>query len=266
MSPHLPRLYSHYYNFYRRLVDRTPFHLAHKYPISSVGLSDILADYDCAIVHAGLRSVSSSSASDAFDLLSNALSGLDNLFIPGFTPSFRSSGIYSVKYSRPEVGSFSKLAWLSGAPRTLDPIHSLFSMRGSLSDVDISNDTFHPNGFFRTFIRKQSCIINIGTPHLISTLFHFYERYMNTPYLASSSHDGFILDSSQHPIPTHHYSYRYHYSVSWNRAKIESFLFCNGALTYVLWNGAYCRILDGQLAFELLTYQLGVDPYFMITF
>lgn len=254
------------YNFYRRFSDRTFKKSPPKYNGSDISLGEISDQYHTAIVHAGLRSVSSSSSQEAFGKICDSLSDVQNLFVPGFTPSFRVSGVFSVLYSRPEVGSFSNLAWLSGARRSFDPIHSLFTINGSIEVGSSLNDTFHPDGIFKNFVLANSCIINIGTPYLVSTLFHYYERYMNVPYVKSSMHQGFVLKSSGEPLHVKHSSYKYSLPICWNRSKIESMLVRNGALTVGLWNGAYCRIINARASFVLLTSRLASDPFYMVTF
>ena len=113
---------SRLYYFYSRVQAKLHPLLPSK-NLSRISLPDLAKKYHTFLIHAGLKSLSASSSDDAFNLILGAFPSSSILCAPAFTPSFRSSGFYSPKYSRPEVGSFSRKAWSFSSLRTLDPIH-----------------------------------------------------------------------------------------------------------------------------------------------
>lgn len=231
----------------------------------SIDLTEETQSYNSGIVFAGLRKFNAKSTKDAFFIILNALSSLQILAFPGFTPSFRNSGIYSVQYSRPEIGALSLLAYDAGMRRTLDPIHSLFIDQDQINLSTVENDTFHPDGVYKNFVQPGSCWINIGTHTLISSLFHYIERYAAVPYLEPRSHEGVILLNNGQIIKVNHSSYSYNQKIVWNRKKIEKYLIRNGCLRFGVWYGVICRVINGHKAMELLVHQIRKDPFFLVT-
>lgn len=230
-----------------------------------INFEKVLEDKKTAILHVGLSTVKASSAEAAYHLVLAEIKTLDNYAIPGFTPSFRKTGVYSYEYSKPEVGRFSFLASKGIFHRTNDPIHSLFFKKEfSHDEIDIY-DTFSENGFYSIFVKEGSCWINIGTEHLVSTVFHHIERVANVPYLEQVKHIGVMYkDGSVYKIE--HVSYKYNRRVVWNRKKIEKTLSKAGAiLQQGYWNGAYCQVIDGHLAAKVLLNKLKDDPYYLVT-
>lgn len=234
--------------------------------LSEFDLASIAKHYDTVIVYAGLRAIAAQSPRDAYSKIIDSLTEVKNLCIPGFTPSFRKTGVYSVLFSKPEVGALSKYAWTLGAERTLDPIHSVFVVRGKLEFEDTLDDTFHPEGIFKSFVREGACIVNIGTPSIVSTSLHYIERLNDVPYVNAELHDGVIYDLGANVKKIEHKSYKYNISVTWNRKKIENLLEYNKCIITGRWNGAICRVIDGKKSSDLLTQRIQKNPYFMVTF
>jgi len=254
------------YRLYRRLKDRSLSIRPNRRCLVPINLELIAKRYNTVIVHAGLRAISARSSSEAFLKIIDSLTNVQTLCIPAFTPSFRKSGVFSVQFSRPEVGSLSTQAWLSRPSRTLDPIHSLFVMNGRLDFDCTLDDTFHPSGIFKNFAQESSCIINIGTPYFVSTNLHYVERVANVPYVKQQLHKGVVLLDGQEPFHVNHNSYIFNFPIAWNRNKIESFLIRNNAITVGLWNSAFCRVVNCKKASDLLINKLESDPYFMVSF
>lgn len=230
-----------------------------------VDFSTSFKNKEIAIFHVGLAAVKANSAKEAYDLIIEAASDLSNYALPGFTPSFRSSGVYSYSHSRPEVGRFSVLAKGSCFYRTTDPIHSFFLKERVLCDELDMSDTFIENGFFSLFTKEDSCWVNIGTKSLVSTVFHHIERVANVPYLEHVKHFGVMYKDGE-VVEIEHYSYKYNRRVAWNKIKIEKTLSKAGAiLQQGYWNGAYCQVIDGHLAAKVLLNKLKDDPYYLVT-
>jgi len=225
-----------------------------------------ISRYRTAIVYVGLSSVRAESPGEAVDLIQYAFRNTENWFVPAFTPSFRRTGVYSVMHSRPEVGAFSKNVFKQSLKRTVDPIHSLFIMNGELPYADTMGDTFDPGGVYKSFTTQDACIVNIGTPKIVSTNLHYSERFAGLPYLECENHQGVVILPGGKEKEINHTSYKYKNRISWNRKKIERLWIKNNCVNVGSWNGALCRIIDGETSMSCLHKALTKDPYFMVTF
>lgn len=217
------------------------------------------------LLHVGLSEVKSESADHAYEKIINALEEVCNYAIPAFTPCFRKSGVFSYENSKPEVGRFSLIAMNKSLYRTHDPIHSLF-MSNKINENEFNiSDTFAEDGLYSVFCESNSFWVNVGTEHLVSTVFHYIERVANVPYLEQVKHKGVMYKNDEvHEIE--HISYKYNRRVVWNRKKIEKSLSKAGAiLQQGYWNGAYCQVIDGHLAAKVLLNKLKDDPYYLVT-
>lgn len=230
---------------------------------SNFNIEEEICKYNCALVHAAISPVKSVASGNPFDYILNKLQTCDDFYIPAFTPSFRKSGVYVEHFSRPEVGAFSNLAFSKNFYRIPDPVHSLFC-NNEIEDVSVMNDTFHPDGVYKKFVEKGACWLNFGTPRLVSTVFHYIERYCDAPYLEKDFLKGFDFFNGEFRR-IEHVSYKYNRKVVWNRKKIEKDLFLNGCLRKTDIEGFVFRIVDGHLAFEFLKAELDKDPYYMVS-
>lgn len=240
-----------------------------KQRLGSVGrhnksLTEVVKDYDLALVHAGLKSIKAVSATDASHSINEKLKELKAFAVPAFTPSFRNSGIFSVPFSWPEVGAYSKINHKTFSFRTHDPIHSLYIYGNTQSFLNTLNDTFHSDGIYSNFCKERSCWINIGTHHIVSTVFHYIERLAQVPYLKNIDHNGVIYTNKQDYKEVKHINYKHSMRVAWNRKKIEKTLLNCGCIIQGYWNGAHFKVIDGQKATEILLDKLKKDPYFLV--
>lgn len=228
-----------------------------------INLESSLANAKLILFHVGLKNVDASSPLEAYNLILKSIRDDQNYAIPAFTPSFRSSHLFSLEFSCPEVGKFSQLAFYNNFFRTKDPIHSLFLKREIQFDALVINDTFHKDGIYSLFIEPGSYWVNIGTNHLVSTVLHYLERVAGVPYLTSKEHHGYFHDSSFEKIT--HKSYQYTQNVTWNRKKIETDLIKAGAIIEKgTWNGASCIIIDAEKASKLILQKLQKNPYYLV--
>lgn len=254
------------YSYFSLLKSRLHHPLNEKKGLPCLDLEKEISRYRTAIVYAGLSSFRAESPCGAVDLIQYAFRNTENWFIPGFTPSFRRTGVYSVVHSRPEVGAFSKNVFKLSLKRTLDPIHSLFIMNGDLPYADTMGDTFDPDGIYKSFTTQDACIVNIGTPEIVSTNLHYSERFAGLPYLERENHHGVVILPNGKEKEINHTSFKYKNRISWNRKKIERLLVKNNCMNVGLWNGALCRVIDGEASMSCLHSALTKDPYFMVTF
>lgn len=230
---------------------------------SNVKINEEVSNFNCALVHAAIRPIKIAVTGSPFDYIVDSLNSCDEIYIPAFTPSFRNSGVYVSHLSRPEVGAFSNTAFSKKLYRTSDPVHSLFCSK-KVKDIFVMNDTFHPDGVFKKFVEQGSCWINFGTPYLVSTVFHYIERYCNVPYLEKDLLKGSVFyQGSFHEI--HHTSYKYNRKIVWNRKKIERDLIFYGCLKKTNVDGFVFRIVDGHSAFNFFKSELMKDPYYMVS-
>lgn len=234
-----------------------------------IDLEAELARFQTAIFYAGLRSIRADSADDAFDRILSVSRNVPVVAIPGFTPSFRQSGLFAKKFSRPEVGAFSRIAFERSFNRSDDPVHSLFLLGNDKGEIDeiqsaTGNDTFAETGVYRYLCGKDSCIVNVGTkePRLG---YHFVERLADVPYMRLDMLRGVLIDNDMSFRNIEHYSYRYKIPVRWNRIKIVRLLLREGCMRVGQWEGAHCRIIDVRKAKTVLLSKLSVDPYFLVT-
>ena len=191
------------------------------------------------------------------------------IFIPTFTPSFRSSGIYCKRYSRSEYGIFSEIARKKCEFRTNDAIHSvgIFNQNSEYVDKVNFRDTFCEQGLYSWL--SSNCInLNIGTHEFVATYLHYIEETEAVPYKlkGGKTFDGIMYDDERCMMEVKQINHFYEYPVEWNRQKIVTCLKNAG----VLKSRIHCGIEITQVKFSdldnVIRKKLKYNSYYLVTF
>lgn len=228
----------------------------------------VLADYDARdiFVHVGLSDVNAAFGGRSYEQFRDTLTDeFESVLVPGFTPSFRASGIYHKRYSRPQVGMFPRLFQADSEYRTNDALHSI-QVAGPYRFPDADHqDSFGREGCYATLDADNVLIANIGTNRLVSTQFHYISMQADPPYHEAESHSGVIyLDDEVHEeIEQRNDTFVGTYS--WSRWKIERYLEREAVLERRDLNGLKLSLFRAGDARRALESKIADDPYYMVT-
>jgi len=186
------------------------------------------------------------------------------IMAPGFTPSFRKSGVFHATYSRPEYGAFSELCLNYADGRTLDPIHSILYIGENPFGDCMTDDTFSPTGHFATVNDIDSWILNFGTQWFTSTQLHLVERIVEAPYLLSKTHTGIAYKDAQTHFPVEITNYAYSYPVAWQRLRINRVICRLPSYRRLLLGTIPVQAVKSMELTESLLAHLSKDPYFLV--
>ncbi|MGQ4555628.1 AAC(3) family N-acetyltransferase [Halobellus sp. GM3] len=236
-------------------------------PFPFAELQSILGDYDDPVVflHIGLSDVAAAFGSQSYDRLRSELARqFESVLVPGFTPSFRASGVYHKRYSKPQVGAFSRLFLADAEYRTDDPIHSILVGGDYRFEGCDHRDTFGENGCYAQLDSDNVLIANIGTNRLVSTPYHYISLQAETPYHTTETHSGVIYyDEDTHERITQRND-TFTGIYNWSRWKMETYLEEQGVLDSRDRNGlklSFFRANDMRNALEPMIEQ---DPFYMV--
>lgn len=235
--------------------------------VSEAAFDEVLDRYDddTVFVHAGLSDVKSAFDRNPYEFLTEKLAErFDSVLAPGFTPSFRSSGIYHKMYSRPEYGAFSKLFHRDADYRTDDAVHSIL-VRGDYRFDDCDHHrSFAEDGCWAKLDRENVLILNVGTPWIVSTQHHYVEHLHEVPYNSTVPHEGHIYyDETEHEPVT---QVNYTYSVPARRSarKIEREMVEAGAIEAHDLEGLKVLAFRAGDLRRALADRVEDDPYYLI--
>ncbi|MFP9191277.1 AAC(3) family N-acetyltransferase [Natrialbaceae archaeon A-CW1-1] len=230
-------------------------------------LDAILSNFenDTIFVHAGLSDIRSAFGKNPYKFLLNKLSeNFQNVLAPGFTSTYRRSGVYHKKFSRPEHGMFNQLFLSDADYRTDDAIHSIL-VKGEyrFSDCD-HHDTFGESSCWNKLDRENIPHLNIGTGRLRCFPLHYIENKYDLPYNEVTEYEGVIYYSESEYKRISQTSYDYSQKVRWNRKKIKSYLEKEGALKDHSVNGLRIYSFYTRDTREALLPQIDNDPYYLV--
>ncbi|PSQ03661.1 hypothetical protein BRC97_13140 [Halobacteriales archaeon QS_6_71_20] len=249
----------------RRLRERVRDCSASPFPFSE--FRSILDDYDDDVifVHVGLSDVSAAFGDDSYDRVCSELRRqFDSVLVPGFTPSFRSSGVYHKRYSRPQVGLFPVLFMDDADYRTDDPLHSIQVAGDYRFDGCDHHDTFGEDGCYARLDDDNVLIANIGTDRLVSTQFHYVSVRADPPYQASSSHAGEIYYDDERHGGVEQRNDTFTSTYTWNRWKLERRLADEGVLDRRDRHGLKLSLFRARDMRTALEPAIERDPYYMV--
>ena len=238
-------------------------------------LLDVLNKYNehnTVFVHIGLRPIKSAYQTEPYSFIFEALTKrFNNIIAPGFTPSFRKTGLYHKKYSIPEFGKFSGLFLNDATYRTDDPIYSLLVYGDYKFDNLYAKETFGHGSCFDQLAKENILCINIGTKWAVSSQIHYSEYKNNLPYISAVEYDGILYrnETQYEKIKTVNYTnnhwFNKYVTVMWNRHKILNHMHKKGVLDYYNLNGVKVFAFKlGDLG-RLLDEKLSKNPYYLLT-
>lgn len=229
---------------------------------------DVLADYDgpTVFVHVGLSDVNSAFGGRSYELLYDELHRqFDSVLAPGFTFSFRDSGVFHKQFSRPEVGAFPRLLAGDADYRTEDPIHSILVSGDYRFDDCDHRDTFAPDGCWGKLDRDNVLVANIGTDRLVSTQFHYVSLNAEPPYHTRETHEGVVYFDERRYAEVEQVNDAFTGICNWNRWKMEDYLDRVGALERRDTNGLKLSFFRAGDMRRALAPRIEDDPYYMVT-
>lgn len=222
-------------------------------------------DHDTVFVHVGLSDVKRAIGRDPYAFLLDLLDEhFETVLAPGFTPSFRSSGVYHKRRSRPEFGTFSRLFLDDADYRTDDPIHSILVRGPYRFDGCDHHDTFGPGGCWAQLDRDDVLILDIGTDWIVSTQHHYIEHRAGVPYLETATYEGTIYYDDTDFSAVSQRSYAYDMPLKRNALGVQRHLERHGVLRHDRPGGL---LLMGYTAGDLrraLVPATDKDPYFLV--
>lgn len=231
-------------------------------------VDQILSQYkdSTVFVHAGLSDIKSAFRKDPYQFLLEKLDAhFENILAPGFTPSFRDTGIYHKEFSRPEYGMFSRLFLNDADYRTDDAIHSIL-VRGDYRFEDCNHhDTFSKDGCWAKLDRDNILYLNIGTPWIIATQHHFIECVNELPYNNKTQHEGVMYLNETNYTEITQTNYRYATPSKRNAKKVQHYLENEQVLDSYSHNGLNILAFNAGDMRTALEKKLANDPYYLIT-
>ena len=193
---------------------------------------------------------------------------VDTIFLPVFTPSFRHSGVFSLRHSRSEVGILGDIQDWEFQRRTPDPLHSvriLTKAPADLPDYDYRN-TFSAQGFFASTL-SDTAVVNINTYRFVCTYLHVFEEIFGVPYKKAGGRSvkGIVFDENDNACSVIQRSHSNLHQTEFARKKLQTYLVKHGAMR--LWS---CRnnvvsITNMDAACELITRKLKKNPLFLVS-
>lgn len=235
--------------------------------VSEARFEGTFDDYsdDVIFVHAGLGAVKRAFSRDPYAYLRDVLlEHFESVLVPGFTPSFRSSGVYHKAYSRPEYGAFARQFLTDAEYRTDDAIHSILVHGPYRFNSANHRVTFGGEGCFAQLDEDNVLYCNVGTPWIVSTQHHFIEHAMDVPYNTVVDHEGVIYHTPTEFESCKQQSYTYQFPARRAAAKIQSDLRDAGILTHVEMSGLTMNFFRAGELRRALEPKIRRDPYYLI--
>ncbi len=225
-------------------------------------------DDETVIVYAGLSDVRTAFQTDPYEyLLAQLDARFESILVPGYTPSFKRTGIYHTEYSRPEYGMFPALFMGDSEYRTPDPLHSIL-VDGSyrFGECEFS-PTFGANGCFAQLAADNVLALSIGTWTFRSTQIHQVECEKDVPYVRQSTHDGVMYtdESSHHEVSQTNYTNEDPRLYAVNKAKLESRLEAAGVMESYSLDGLRVYAVHAGDLNDVLGPEVERDPYYLVT-
>lgn len=237
-------------------------------PIPKEELDDILASFDDSVVfvHVGLSDIDSAFDGNPYKYLLDRLRHhFDTILAPGFTPSFRETGIYHKQFSCPEYGMFSRLFLEDASHRTNDAIHSIL-IDGNYNFEEANHfETFGENGCWQQLDQDDVLYLNIGVSEFRCTQLHYIEHTLNLPYIEEPTHDGVVYHNETDYERITQINRTYDPSATVNWSKVRRYLEDTGVLKDYSRNNLHVTAVRSRELRRSLEKRLAKDPYFLIT-
>ncbi|MFW6320541.1 MAG: AAC(3) family N-acetyltransferase [Halohasta sp.] len=236
-------------------------------PVDEAVVDEVLAGYDddVVFVHAGLSDIKTALQTNPYEALMEKLEdAFESVLAPGFTHSFRETGVFDVEETPPELGAFSGLFFQDADYRTPDPLHSVLVSGSYRFDGCSFRDTFGPESPYAQLSAENVLYLNVGTPWLISTQIHYIERICDVPYADTITIDGeLVVDGDTEPISQRNYE-KNNYLYFWNRRKLRDELVAAGVMDHYSLNGLNVMGVRAGDMERFLVDRIEQDPYYLV--
>lgn len=225
-------------------------------------------DDDEVFVHAGLSDIATAFDADPYEFLMRTLTErFDSILAPGFTPSFKRSGVFHREYSRPEYGTFPRLLLEDCDHRTVDPIHSIL-VDGPYRFEDCDpRTTFGLDGWFAQLAEDDMLYLSVGMPWFRATQLHYLECTYDVPYVEQSDHRGVIYtdERTHETVEQSNYTNANTYLYSFNKTKLERRLRDARVLDRYDLGGVRIYLTRARAMERVLGPELDSDPYYLVS-
>lgn len=236
-------------------------------PASFAAILDRYSD-DTVFVHAGLSDVKTAFDTDPYVFLRDALTErFESVLAPGFTPSFKQSGVFHREYTRPQYGTFSRLFLADADHRTDDPIHSIL-VKGPYRFGGVTKrHTFGPEGPFAKLRDDDVLYINIGVSRFHCSQLHFVECLQDVPYVAETDHEGVVYhDAADHKeVVQTNFTNKNPYLYAFNREKIRRRLEAAGVINIYDLNGLPVSVTRAGDVHDVLEPEVAENPFYLVS-
>jgi len=238
-------------------------------PTNEAVLDAVLNEYEddsVALVHIGLRDIKTALGTDPYEAILDKLrSRFDSILVPGFTKSFRKTGVFDLEETQPELGAFSGLFFENAEFRTPDPLHSILGEGPYRFESCTFRDTFSPGGCYGQLSKDNVLCLNIGTPWLVSTQLHYIERICNVPYAKTIEIDGELrTNGSTTRIAQQNYK-KNNYLYFWNRRGLRDAMVSAGVMDHYSLDGLNVMAVRAGDMQSFLVPRIEADPYYLVT-
>lgn len=238
-------------------------------PTTEAVLDEIIDQYAASsvvFVHIGLSDIKTALGTDPYEaILGKLRSAFDSVLVPGFTKSFRETGVFDREETAPELGAFSGLFFEEAEFRTPDPLHSVLVEGPYRFDDCTHRDTFSPEGCYAQLSDDNVLCLNIGTPWLVSTQLHYIERVCDVPYAKTVEIDGKLRTNDMTTQICQRNYDKNNYLYFWNRLKLRDAMVAAGVLDHYALDGLNVMAVRAGDMEAFLTPRIETDPYYLVT-
>jgi aminoglycoside N3'-acetyltransferase len=229
-------------------------------------LDEHAADADAVFVHAGLSDVRRAFDCDPYRFLVDRFRAhFESVLVPGFTTSFKRSGVYHKRFSQPEFGTFARLFLEDADYRTDDAIHSILVAGPYRFEECDHHDSFGDNGCWEKLDRDDVLYVNVGTDWLTATQFHYLEQRYDVPYVDVTAHQGVIYHADADYEQVTQLNHTDALLRKFNRPKLERVLERRGVLDVHDLGGLRVRFFRSRALRRALAPEIRRDPYYLIS-
>lgn len=220
-------------------------------------------DADVVVAYAGLSDVAAAFGGDPYERLRDALfAQFDAVLTPGFTFSFRETGLVDLDSAPPEVGRFGRRFLADADFRTADPVFSLLGAGRFEFDADGTDCSYASGGYWTELHDRDALYLNVGTDRFRCSAFHVAELRHDVPYVSVVEDRGVVRqDGIARPV-VHRAPADDHYR-RFARRKVLADL--GDALVDRSVGGVRVQGCRASHVDALLDDRLASDPYYLVT-
>lgn len=225
-------------------------------------------DDDEVFVHAGLSDVKAAFNTNPYELLRDTLDEyFESILAPGFTPSFKQSGVFHREYTRPQYGAFSRLFLDDADYRTDDPLHSIEVSGPYRFDDCNTRNTFGPDGTFAQLEADDALYLNVGIPRFHCSQLHYLECRYDVPYIEQTDYEGIVYhgESDYEEVVQTNFRNENPHLYAFNRTKIRDRLEEAGALDAYDLDGLPVYVTRAKAVRDVLGPEIEADPFYLVS-